>query len=209
MKNIKNKIKNYYHRDAEVVYPPVDISRFKYGEPGDYFLSVQRMSPGKLIETQIEAFRLAPRQKLVIVGAVTKSDIPYFHKLKRATPPNITYLGTVTDAELVELYAHSRAVIQSNPDEDFGIVPVEAMASGKPCMAVNAGGFKETIIQGKTGILVDLPYVENLAKAIKGFDDKDYNPQDCRKQAQQYSTEVFTEKIKTIVTAMQIRRQVI
>ena len=196
--NIRNKIKSYYHRDAEVIYPPIDISQFKYGEPGDYFFSIQRISPDKQIETQIEAFRLTPERKLIIAGPVAKSDEPYLHKLMRTAPPNVTYRGTVTDKELAALYSHARAVIQSNSDEDFGIVPVEAMASGKPCLAINSGGFKETIVQGKTGILVDPPYIENLAKAIKGFDSKTYNPLDCQAQARKFSKESFTEKIKSI-----------
>jgi len=171
-----------------------------------YFFSVQRISPDKQIETQIEAFRLVPEQKLIIAGPVAKSDEPYLHKLMRTAPPNVTYRGTVTDKELAELYTHTRAVIQSHPHEDFGIVPVEAMASGKPCLAVNSGGFKETVIQGKTGILVDPPYIDNLAKAIKGFDSKTYNPLDCQGQARKFSKESFTEKINQIAAGMQTRR---
>ena len=137
---------------------------------------------------------------------MTKNDESYLHKLMRTAPPNVTYRGTVTDKELAELYSHAKAVIQSHPHEDFGIVPVEAMASGKPCLAINSDGFKETIVQGKTGILVDPPYIENLAKAIKGFDSKTFNPLDCQAQARKFSKKSFMEKINQIVTGLQTRR---
>ncbi len=196
--NIKNKIKNVYNRDAEVVYPAVNVNMFRTGTPRDYFLAVQRMVPEKGIETQLEAFQNMPEQKLLIAGSVKERYMPYFQKLMRIAPRNITFVGPVTDDELVKLYAQSKAVIQTNPDEDFGRVPVEAMASGKPCIAINAGGFKESIIHGKTGILVDPPYPENLAKAIGNFSRLDFNPEDCIERAKLFSEEVHIEKMKKI-----------
>jgi len=200
--NIRGKISRYYHLDAEVIYPPVDITRFHFREAEDYFLSVQRISSRKGIETQLEAFRMSPEQKLLIVGSPGKSEIPYFRKLVCLAPQNVTFLGSLSDDEVSNLYSHAIAVIQTNPDEDFGIVPVEAMASGKPCIAVNAGGFKETIVHGKTGILVDPPYSENLAKVVRNFNSLDFDSNICMERAKFFSEEVFIGKMRAIVSGL-------
>jgi len=199
--NIRGKIERYYHRDAEVVYPPVDIERFRYGEPGDYFLSVQRISPGKGIETQLEAFKMVPQQKLVIVGSPQKGYTSYYGRLIHTAPPNVTFLGALPDEGVSDLYSHSKAVIQTNPDEDFGIVPVEAMASGKPCIAINSGGFRETIIHGKTGILVTPPHPQNLAQAIREFNSLDFDPAACLQRARLFSEETFIDRMRDMVKA--------
>jgi glycosyltransferase involved in cell wall biosynthesis len=202
--NIKGKIARYYHLDAAVVYPPVGIVRFHQGAPGDYFLSVQRMTHGKGIETQLEAFRMLPERKLLIAGSAQESEIPYFRKLVRLAPRNVTFLGSLSDDEVSNLYSHATAVIQTNPNEDFGIVPVEAMASGKPCIAINAGGFKETIVPGKTGVLVDPPYSENLAKAIRNFNSLDFDPNACLERARLFSEDSFIERMRQIVSSVEI-----
>jgi len=196
--NIRGKIEKYYHRDAEVVYPPVDIKRFKFEDPEDYFLSVQRISPDKGIETQLEAFRMVPQQKLLIIGSPQEGHIAYYQNLIRIASQNVTFLGALSDEEVSGLYSRSKAAIQTNPNEDFGIVPVEAMASGKPCIAVNAGGYRETIVHGKTGILVDIPYPENLAQAIKEFDSFDFDPNVCVERAKLFSEEMFIERMRRI-----------
>ena len=91
--NTKKKINRHYHREAQVVYPPVDIKKFKFGEAEDYFLAVERISPRKGIEIQLEAFRRVPEQKLVIIGSPQKSHVPYHQKLIRLAPKNVTFLG--------------------------------------------------------------------------------------------------------------------
>ena len=154
--NTRNRIKKFYNRDAEMIYPPVNIKKFKYKEPEDFFLSVQRIAPEKRIEMQLEIFKKLPNEKLLIVGAPGKNAIPYFERMKKIAPKNVKFLGSVSDKKLIELYARCKAVIQTPINEDFGIIPVEAMASGKPCLAVNEGGFKETIIHGKIGLLINV-----------------------------------------------------
>jgi len=197
--NTKNKIQKIYNRDAEVVYPAVNINMFRTGNSEDYFLAVERIVPEKGIETQLEAFRIVPERKLLIVGSPNEKDIPYFRKLVRIAPRNVTFVGSGTNDELVKLYAHSKAVIQTNPDEALGRVPIEAMASGKPCIAVNAGGFKETLVNGKTGVLVDPPYSQNIAEAIRNFNRLDYNPDDCQERAKLFSEETHIKKMRKIV----------
>jgi len=200
----RGKINQYYHRDAEVIYPAVNIKMFRIGESQNYFLAVQRISPDKNIEAQLEAFRLVPGQKLLIVGSPRPSNISYFNELKNEAPSNVSFLGSVSDDKLVDLYSHCKAAIQTHPDEDLGRIPIEAMASGKPCIAVNAGGFMETILHGKTGILVDLPYIENLAKAVREFNGADFNQIDCLQRASLFSEETHIKKMRKIVERMNI-----
>lgn len=197
--NIKNKIQFTYKRNAEVVYPAVNISMFQQSVSENYFLAVERITPEKGIETQIRAFRELPDQNLIIVGSPNNINKSYYENLKRLAPINVLFLGSVTDGELVDLYSHSLGAIQTNPDEDLGRVPIESMASGKPCIGVNAGGFRETILNGKTGILVNQPYSENLVEAIKHFNKLDFNPQDCLDRAKLFSEEAHIEKMRTIV----------
>jgi len=199
-KTIQERVKKYYRRDSEVVYPPVDIKKFQYKQQEDYFLSVQRIEPEKRIEIQIEAFKKLPDERLLIVGEATKPARPYFHRIRAKAPENVEFIRSVSDEELIDLYSRCKAVIQTSLDEDFGLVPVEAMASGKPCIAVNEGGFRETIIHGKTGLLINPPYVESLAKAVKNFDRYDFDPRVCMKRAGEFSEERFITKFKEVVT---------
>jgi glycosyltransferase involved in cell wall biosynthesis len=200
--SMKSIISAYYHRAAQVIYPAVNIHMFKTGISEDYFLSVQRISPDKQIETQIEAFRIISNKKLLVAGNVNEKQKAYFQELKRIAPSNVVFTGPITDQELVNLYSHCLAAIQTNPQEPLGRIPIEAMASGKPCIAVNSGGFKETIVNGVTGVLVNMPYAENMAKAITDFNKSDYNPSDCLKRAQFFSEEMHITKMRKLVASL-------
>jgi len=197
--NTRKRIKRFYNRDAGVIYPPVNIKKFKYKPNGDYFLSVQRIEPEKRVEIQLEIFRRLPNEKLLIVGKPGKNSIPYFERMKKIAPKNVEFLGSVSDKKLIELYANSKAVIQTAIDEDFGLIPVESMASGKPCLAVNEGGFRESIVHGKTGLLVNKPYVENCVKLIKNFNKYNFDPKTCRKRAEMFSEENFVKQFKSLI----------
>lgn len=199
---VTKRIKKYYKRDAEVVWAPVDIKKFVHRKAEDYFLSVQRIGTTKGIEIQLEVFRRLPSEKLIIVGAVTKQVEPYFEKLKKIAPENVVFKESISDEELIELYSKCKAVIQTSMDEDLGKAPIEGMASGKPCIAVNEGGFRETIIHGKTGVLCDPPYVDNLVKTIREFDKFTWNPSVCKKRAEFFSEEEFVERVRKIVSRM-------
>ena len=198
----RSKIQKYYQRDSEVVFHGVDIKKYHFGPAEDYFLSVQRISPDKRIETQLEAFRMVPEQKLLVVGSLHQGNMSYYRMLTGIAPPNTTFRLSITDQELAGLYTHSKAVVQTNPDEAFGNVPVEAMASGKPCIAVNSGGFKETIVPDQTGILVDSPYPENLARAIRDFNSLDFDPEVCLERAKLFSEEMFVERMKKAISRL-------
>jgi glycosyltransferase involved in cell wall biosynthesis len=201
-KNVQKRVKKYYKMDAEIVGVPINVKKFKRRKPEDFFISVQRIEPEKRIDLQIEAFRRLPNEKLVIVGAATKQSMPYLERLKRWTPKNVTFAGSVSDEELVDLYSRCKAAIQTSIDEDFGEVPVEAMASGKPCLAVNEGGFKESIVHSKTGLLIKPPYTENLVKAIKNLNKYNFDSRACMGRAKLFSEEVFVERFKRAVAGL-------
>ena len=165
--NVKDRILKYYQRDSQVIYPPVDTERYKCLEYGDFWLSVNRLYPEKRIELQIESFRNLPDEKLVIVGGYAKGDhaAHYVKRILRDLPENVTLLGEIPEIELIDLYARCRGHICTAIKEDFGMTPVEAMASGKPVVAIDEGGYKETVTEN-TGVLVT-PSVASLVKAIR------------------------------------------
>lgn len=192
----RKRIKKYYNRDATVVGVPINVKRFRHRKAEDFFLSVQRIAPPKRVELQTDAFRSLPKEKLVIVGAY--DDKSYTKMLQKAAPKNVKFVGGVSDKKLVDLYSRCKAVIQTSVDEDFGQVPIEAMASGKPSIAVNEGGFRETVLHGKTGLLVEQPYEKNLVAAIKALDRHEFDPNFCQKRAEMFSEERWISNLKDV-----------
>ncbi|MEM2618746.1 MAG: glycosyltransferase, partial [Candidatus Hadarchaeales archaeon] len=198
-KNVRERIRKYWNRDAEVVYPPVDTSKFYYDDAKDYWLSVNRMMPEKRIDLQLDVFERLPDERLVIVGSAEYGTAYQREMEKRIEKmDNVEWLGRVSDEKLYELYAHCKGTIQTAVDEDFGYVPPESMAAGKPCLAVNEGGFRESIEHGRTGLLIDEPYVENFVKAIKEFDPSHFDPNYLRAYAQKFSKENFVRRVREI-----------
>ena len=120
-------------------------------------------------------------------------------KLAQLAKNNVEFLGHVTDEELVKLYAGAKAFFALSADEDFGITPVEAMLCGTPVIAYNGGGYKETVIEGKTGIFFHQLTVDSLIEAIRKFERTKIKPEDCKKQAQKFSKERFKKEIQAFV----------
>jgi glycosyltransferase involved in cell wall biosynthesis len=199
-KNVQNRIRQTYSRDAEVIYPPVDTSRYRCTMYGDFWLSVNRLYPEKRIELQIEAFRKVPEENLVIVGGFAAGDhaAKYARRIRMHLPPNVTMLGEVPEDTLIDLYARCRGHICTALDEDFGLTPLEAMASGKPVIAVDEGGFRETVTSG-TGLLTE-PSPINIVNAIKTMSR---NPESyreaCIARAREFDLTIFTKKISSEV----------
>lgn len=202
--NIKERIKKFYRRESVVIYPPVDVNKFKIQslklkitnqKSESYFLSVSRLVRGKGVEIIVEAC-----SKLGLPLKVVGSG-PELEELKRITNNQslITFLGEVEDEELADLYANAKAAVVASEDEDFGITPVEAMAVGTPVIAPNTGGYLETVINGKTGVLYE---VENgrvtlgsLMEALQKFDPQKFDPEVLKKHAQKFSKERFKDQI--------------
>lgn len=201
-RNVRERIMKYYNRDSVVINPPVRTGKFRNRKPEDYFLSVQRPNIEKGIGLQLGAFSHLKDEKLIMVGDFINEG--YKRKLENRVSKlkNVTWIKSVDDTGLVDLYSRCKAVIQTSINEDFGMVPLEAMASGKPVIAVNEGGFRETVLDGKTGLLVRKPYEKNLMKALRDFNKSDFKPKDCRRRAEDFSEEKFIRKMKELVECM-------
>lgn len=195
-KNVQRRIRRVYDRDSDIIYPPVDISRFHTTSYGDFWLSVNRMYPEKRIELQMEVFRQLPEERLVIVGGYASGDHAsrYVKRIKSGLSPNTTLLGEVSEQELIDLYASCRGFICTALDEDFGLTPLEAMASGKPVVAVDEGGFRETVT-AQTGILVGAsrdPIINAIKKISK---DPASFREACIERAKEFDVAIFNEQI--------------
>ncbi len=196
-RNVRERIVKYYGRDSDTIYSPIETTEFKCLTPKDYWLSVQRIDPYKNIELQLEAFSRMKDEKLIIVGGASCGFRQYYRCLQTKAPNNVTFVGPIFDRmELADLYANCKGFIATSQNEDLGMVPVEAMASGKPVVAPNDGGYRETIINGVTGRLINDINPARLAQAIAeiGCDPEKYKDA-CLKQAERFDTRVFIEKI--------------
>ena len=201
-KNVQGRVLKYHNRGADVIYPPVDTSLYQCIEYGNFWLSVNRLYPEKRIELQIEAFRQVPEEHLVIVGGYAKGDHAaiYAEKIHHDLPSNVIFREEVTRDEIVELYARCKAHICTALDEDYGLTPLEAMASGKPIVAVDEGGYRETVTD-KTGVLVE-PSIASLVKAIRYVaQNPERYKEACLVRAGDFNLVQFSEQLKAAVQA--------
>jgi glycosyltransferase involved in cell wall biosynthesis len=199
--NVQKRIMEFHGRSSELVYPPVDTGRFRFVEYGDFWLSVNRIYPEKRIDLQFDVFRELPDERLVIVGGYAKGDYAsaYYKRLVGNVPDNVEIRGAVSEDELIDLYARCKGLICTACDEDFGLTPLEAMASGKPVVAVNEGGFRETVVNGRTGLLVKADRDE-LVRAVKEIaKNPEIYKDDCIKRAGEFETSIFLEKILRLI----------
>lgn len=192
---IQNRIKKYYKRDSVVVYPPVDIERYKARgkvQTGEYFLFVSRLVAYKKCDLVIDAFNDLGLP-LKIIGRGPEKEC-----LQKRAKKNIEFLGYLSDSEVVKYYQEAKAFVFA-AEEDFGIVPVEAMAAGRPVIAFGKGGTAETVIEGKTGILFQEQTPQCLIDAIKRFDPSNFDSKVIEKHAENFSATNFSSNfIKTI-----------
>jgi len=193
MKSVFNEIyPENIRRKIRVLYPPTDLRGYSYSKSKGYFLCVSRLEKVKRIGLLIEVFN-ETGNNLFIVGSGAEEA-----ELKRAAKPNIKFLGRVSEAELKKLYSECEAAIQLNTREDFGLVPVEAGASGKPIIAVAEGGFLETVTR-KAGVLIKEPYKDNLIKVINNWREFKFKPADCKDNAKRFSLENHMKSLKKVI----------
>lgn len=201
--NTQKRIKKYFGRNAIVIYPPIKTLKFYYKKNGNFWLSVNRLISHKRVDIQAEAFRKLPNEKLIIVGCYEQSRHfkQYAAYINRIKTQNVKILNWVDFNELSELYANCKGFITTSKDEDFGMTAVEAMASGKPVIAPNEGGYRETVIDGVTGTLIDDINADKLVAAIMDIGKNSEKYKDaCLKQAKKFDESVFIEKIKQQLT---------
>jgi len=200
--NVKGRVKKYLNREADVVYPPTDTSKYYYNKNGDFWLSVNRLVNHKQVDIQLKAFAKMPEEKLVVVGSYEQSGHfeRYADYIRKIKPANVELKHWLDFEEVRELYANCKGFITTAKDEDYGMTPVEAMASGKPVIAPNEGGYKETVINGETGILIDELSSDSLVQTIKevGKNPEKYK-EACIKRAKEFDTHIFIEKMESLI----------
>jgi glycosyltransferase involved in cell wall biosynthesis len=203
-RNVQQRVKKFYRRDSKVIYPPIEVDRFseaatKYSKQ-DYYLIVSRLVGAKGLE---EAARAANNLgfKLKIAGA--EGGLSQVAKnIKRLGGEQVELLGRVEDDQLARLYAEAKGFIALAREEDFGMTVVEAMAAGTPVIAFNGGGFRESVMDGKTGVLIDDTDVATLEKAIKKFESIRWSRKKLQAWAREFSRDRFEAKIKQEVSKL-------
>jgi glycosyltransferase involved in cell wall biosynthesis len=187
------RIRAYFGRAANVVYPPVDTRRFSPGPVGDYYAIVSELMPHKQIDVAIDAFNDL-RLPLVIVG-----DGPDARRLRRAAGPSVKFTGRLPDSAVAEVMRGARALIVTAVEE-FGIAAVESQASGRPVIARRGGGALETVVDRVTGCFWSGGAAE-LAQAVLQFDDGAIDPGACVENAARFSRERFRAGVLAEVEA--------
>jgi glycosyltransferase involved in cell wall biosynthesis len=192
---VSSRIARFYAKPSVVIPPPVRVDRFTPGtEPGSYFLMLMRLVGWKRPEIVVDACtRLG--LPLVVAGGGRDSA-----ELQRRAGPTVRFVGRVDDDQMRTLYRDCRAFILPS-EEDFGITPLEAMASGRPVIAYGHGGVLDTVIPGSTGLFFEEQSAEALADVLRGFDSRDFDPATIRRQAEQFDSAIFAERITQFTQA--------
>ncbi len=191
---VRKRIKKIYRRDAIVIYPPVDVDKFSIAKrKEDYYLVISRLVPYKKVDLVVNAFRNLPDRKLLVIG-----EGPELKKIKKIAGKNVEFLGYQKFEDLADYLSKAKALIHPQI-EDFGIVPVEAMASGTPVIAYARGGASETVVDGKTGILFNEQTPHGIVDAILRFEKMEFDPVELKKFSQKFSSERFRKEFKAFV----------
>jgi glycosyltransferase involved in cell wall biosynthesis len=193
-RNVAQRIQRYYGRDSDVLHCPVELDRFTVGPGrGDYFLIASRLLPYKRIDLAIRAAALANVPLLVAGTGPAQRALQTL-----ANGTTTTMLGYVSDARLNELLGNARAALVPG-EEDFGLVPLEAAAAGRPTIAFRGGGALETIVDGETGAFFDESAPESLAALLRNFDAARYDSIRLRAHAERFAPAQFVDRLKAIV----------
>jgi glycosyltransferase involved in cell wall biosynthesis len=203
---VQKRIKRYYDRDSNVIFPPVEIDKFAATDDtlmlrnirvgkGECFLVVSRLVPYKKVDLVVEAFNILGK-KLIVVGTGSEES-----KLKSMSKRNINFIGFVGEKKLAELYKNAKALIMPQ-DEDFGIVAVEAQAAGCPVVSFKRSGVRDTVIDGVTGVFFERQNVKSLVDAVKRFDRMDFRAKDLIGNAKKFSKKSFINQFAKVVNSL-------
>ena len=194
----RERIRRFWGRDAPVLHPPVDVERFSIGQPGDHVLFVAELVRHKRPEVAIEA-AVAAGRRIKVVGMG-----PELGRLRERYGGQAEFLGRVDDEQLARLYAEAAALVVPNVEE-FGIAAVEAQAAGRPVVAIDAGGARETVLADRTGLLVPDGDPGALTRALRS-DLTRFDPHEIQAHAQRFRPEAFRVRLREIVESMRASR---
>jgi len=192
-RNVQERILRCYQRDSLVIPPPVQTNRFRVSSQDDgFFLIVSRLLGYKNIDLAVRTFS-QNRKRLVVIG-----DGPEREELERMAGPSVQILGRLPDAEVQSHFERCHAFVFPG-HEDFGITPVEAMACGKPVIALRKGGALETVVENETGVFFDSIDQGSLSRAIQDLEKIPWNPAIIRRHAEQFSEEQFLARMEAVL----------
>jgi glycosyltransferase involved in cell wall biosynthesis len=193
--NVRGRIRKFWGADAATIPPPVDTDFFTpacHAEPGDYYLIVSSLEPYKRVDLAVEAFRQL-RRPLVIAGSGTLE-----RELRASAPANVRFAGRVSDEQLRGLYRGCRALIFPGV-EDFGMVPVEAQACGKPVICYGSGGVTESVTNGETGVYFGAQEPEALVDAVERADRHAWDAAEIRRRSLAFSRSRFRDRMESFL----------
>lgn len=194
---VRKRINKFYRKDAKIIYPPVEIPDIKLPiKKENYYLIGGRVSRHKGHDIAIQAFTKLGLPLKVFGGTFASYGLEQF---KKEAGKNIEFLGEITDNQKWELMKKAKAFVFPSDNEDFGIVPVEAMAFGTPVIALGVGGPLETIIDGKTGLFFNERTPESLIEAVNKFEKMKFKQEDCVNQTKKFSKERFKQEMLKFV----------
>jgi glycosyltransferase involved in cell wall biosynthesis len=188
----RKRVKRYFGREADVLYPPVETTRFAPGPVGNDYVVLSELMPHKRIDLAVEAFSEL-QVPLTVVG-----NGPDARRLRRIAGPSVRFTGRVSDDEAAALLSSARALVVT-ATEEFGIAAVEAQAAGRPVIALNEGGVRETVVEGETGVFFERPEPASLVEAVRGFDPLAVDPQACVDNAARFDVSHFRHGLRALV----------
>ena len=191
---VRERIRRYWDRDAEIIHPPVETSGFLPEDVDEeYYLVVAALNAYKKVDLAVQAFT-ALGKPLVVIG-----DGPMRRRIEQQAGPTVKLLGKVSEEELRRHYARCRAFVMPQ-EEDFGLAPVEAMSAGRPVIAYGAGGALETVVADETGVFFEQQTPASLAEAVRRFERMTFAKDRCRGRALEFDTERFKQRFGAFVS---------
>ena len=187
-----DRVRRYFGRESTVLHPPVELERFTLGPVGEHYVVLAELMPHKRIDVAVQAFTKLGLP-LVVIG-----DGPEGRRLRRMAGPTVSFTGRISDERVAELLTSARALIVT-ACEEFGIAAVEALAAGRPVIALGAGGVRESVQTGVTGAFYEWNDPDALAATVLSFDALSVDPAACRAAAERFSTQRFKQQLAGIV----------